>query len=87
MKTVKEAFEKAYGPSPEGATIHGSFDDPFLGTRIRPVKKIGNEVWVKYGDEWKMRNVRTPVSQPIDNEPASDFLQFFGPEYDKAVSE
>lgn len=91
--TVREAFEKAYGPVPEGATCHVANGYPYEGAAIVPTYCIRGKVfearpyrgeelqWVKRLDD------QYEEGPDISDRPASAFLGFFGPEYDRVVAE
>lgn len=84
--TVREAFSKAYGPVPEGATCHAGIDIPYEGTAVRAIYAHENSVhscW--FSGEWDT-TVYDAFGPDISDRPASAFLGFFGPEYDAVVN-
>lgn len=88
--TVKQAFEKAYGPLPEGATCHAGFFDHAGDVLIRPTIRWAEDFETLAASPLDGRF--GPGSEHIDafdpdisDRPASAFVGFFGSEYDNAV--
>ena len=86
--TVREAFEKAYGPVPEGATCHVADLFPYEGSEIRPVFALEGKVYhASYGVWEACFAGAEEVGPDIGDRPASAFVGFFSGAYDDVVSE
>jgi hypothetical protein len=100
--TVREAFEKAYGPIPEGATCWlGAYAHHLYGIIAAPLMEvpspaIGDDFSADFVyDEddgegwihWDTVGATKLGNSPICDRPASAFLGFFGDKYDRVVSE
>jgi hypothetical protein len=91
--TVREAFEKAYGPIPEGATCHiGTMEhgSPERGWRISATYYGGGDSWpasVGFKVWSKNHAYKYPIGPDLSDRQAHWFLGFFGPEYDRVVAE
>lgn len=86
--TVREAFEKAYGPIPEGATCHIGWATSAVGCYFGPVvssDERGLESYIMdYGWDGLISDA-VPIHGDIGPELAVSFRGFFGPEYDEVV--
>lgn len=87
--TVREAFEKAYGPMPEGATCHIGADCCNRGWSggATIVNVDGIRGWC--GSRWGHAggHYPEPYGPDISDRLAEAFLGFFGGEYDRVVEE
>jgi hypothetical protein len=95
MITVRSAAERAFGPIPEGATIHighsyNTHNPEFGGfvesAYLTPIMVVNGE--------WPRELARThschefPIGPDISNEPCIPFFrEIFGAEFDAAVKE
>lgn len=81
--TVREAFEAAYAPIPEGATCHVGYSPagPILNSEGFPDDGFPYE-WD--GNAWSLL-VQGEWGPDISDRPASAFLGFFGERYDEVV--
>lgn len=87
--TVREAFEKAYGSIPEGATCHVGYTY-FDQTRIRATHGHNGNVYTHIDElhVWQGDNFDNEVviEPDISDRPAEAFRGFFGPEYDEVLA-
>lgn len=98
MLTVLQAFEKAYGPLPEGVTGCYVGEDVNYGEcEFGPIVEVGEWNTMIYESEGRMpfnrpkeppgwfKGMGHPVGVDIADRPASAFLGFFCEKYDKVV--
>lgn len=86
--TAKQAFERAYGPIPEGATCHIGVDE-CLAVDIYPTVYVPFYDRVIHGKPGGFEIVYNgkPAGPDISDRPASAFIGFFDEAYDNAVRE
>lgn len=85
--TVREAFERAFGPIPEGATCHIGYSPP-METYVLPVFAMGDKIFAKFPFWKSWGDVEGQLIAPdISNRLAESFRNFFGPEFDKILDE
>ncbi len=88
--TVREAFEKAYGPVPKEATCHIGYKFEGEDASFRAPTFWDEGPWSWDEGSW---GTSRPLSSEIPDGPniadrqAHWFLGFFGDEYDRVVSE
>ena len=90
--TVREAFEKAYGPIPEGATCHIGFrsEKEDACYRMPTITREGVFPWVWFQGRWDPTGDwpdEVSDGPNIADRQAHWFLGFFGAEYDRVVAE
>jgi hypothetical protein len=93
--TVKQAFEKAFGPIPEGATCHIGYSTTSDAIVITPIYELGSNVFHASGEPMvNGKNYRYYAECPdISDQPATAFykdktgITFFGEIYDRVVEE
>ena len=83
--TVREAFSKAFGEVPEGATCHIAASDPNLNLHLWATYEANGEVMEPRPDKWGGPMRFTVEGPDISDRPAEAFLGFFGEAYDKVV--
>lgn len=87
--TVREAFEKAFGPLPEGVTGCYLLEIYNSGADVRPVVTTSSAAYGWFEDPssgWEELELHEPYGPDISNEEAYPFRDFFGGKY-KAVVE
>lgn len=90
--TVREAFSKAFGPVPDGATCHLGHDNGSARGHyavIASADALGTTTTYKFASgRWVCPSLGVPVivGPDIGERPAKSFLGFFGNAYDKAVT-
>lgn len=98
MITVKEVFEKAFGPLPEGVTGCFIGDDPGCsgdpGIEFMPTVSVDDWTMVRV-DQWGcktapagwVRGWGANAGPDISDRSASAFVGFFGDEFDRIAQE
>jgi len=87
--TVREAFSKAFGPVPDGATCHvGHWAGPTMDSwRMEPTTHVSGGWPNPLNRSWDNGHAyEFPIGPDISDRPASSFLGFFGAEYDAVVN-
>jgi hypothetical protein len=86
--TVKQAFEKAFGPIPEGATCHIGCRDMYTNIEVDACyRHIGETFFLNVHNKFVRFCDHFAFGPDISHRPASAFLGFFGGEYDRVVEE
>jgi hypothetical protein len=86
--TVREAFSKAFGEVPEGATCHIAVSHEYEGSTIAATTVVDGVVRYRYPQKIWGDYVATggePCGPDISDRPAGAFVGFFGEAYDRVV--
>ena len=90
--TVREAFSKAYGEVPDGATCHiGTEDSATLciyPTYYHPFyQRVMSVGMSPDGESWGISHHSLAYGPDISDRLASEFVGFFGGDFDKVVGD
>ena len=86
--TVREAFSKAFGEVPEGATCHVGYSHMYEGITLGPTLLLEGKLLQAYwSPTWDESSADDEAGPDIANRPAESFKGFFGAEFDKILDE
>ena len=85
MPKVREVFERAYGPVPDGATCHVGYSVPCEGVSICAAYDVEGRCYSSRGDDWEAFSFDESEGPDISDRDAEAFRGFFDAAYDAAL--